>query len=54
MFNQYLKNLTDINQYLTNTENQFNKVLVKSVEYWLIIGLYQLYQLNIGLMTLLP
>ena len=40
--------LTDINRYLTDTENQFYKVLVVSVKYRLSIGLYPLYRLNIG------
>ena len=34
MSNQYFLNLTDINQYLTDTENQFYKILVISVKYW--------------------
>ena len=33
MFNQYLSNLTDINWYLSDTENQFYKVLVILVKY---------------------
>ena len=33
MSNQYFLNLTDINQYLTDTENQFYKILVISVKY---------------------
>ena len=33
MFNQHLKNLTDISRYLTNTENQFYQILVISVKY---------------------
>ena len=48
MFNQYLENLTDINQYLTDTEDQFYKILV------IYIGLYGLYRLNIGLLRFLP
>ena len=40
--------LTDINRYLTDTENQFYKVLVVSVKYRLSIGLYPLHRLNIG------
>ena len=43
MFNQYLLNLTNINQYLTNTENQFYKVSLILVKYRLSIGLYWLY-----------
>ena len=39
MFSQYLYNLTDINQYLTDAENKFNKTLVTSVTYWLNISL---------------
>ena len=31
MFNQYLENLTDINQYLTDTENQFYKIFVSVI-----------------------
>ena len=38
-----------MNHYLTDTENQFYKVSVILVKYWLSIGLYQLYRLNIGL-----
>ena len=34
MSNQYFLNLTNINQYLTDTENQFYKILVISVKYW--------------------
>ena len=33
MFNWYIPNLTNINQYLPDTENQFYKVLVISVKY---------------------
>ena len=33
MSNQYFLNLNDINQYLTDTENQFYKILVISVKY---------------------
>ena len=54
MFNQYLQNLTDINRYLTDTENQFYKISVISVKYRLSIGLYRLYRLNIGLLRFLP
>ena len=43
-----------MNQYLTDTENQFDKVLVLSVKYRLSIGLYRLYWLNIGLLRFLP
>ena len=43
-----------MNQYLTDTENQFDKVLVLSVKYRLSIGLYWLYWLNIGLLRFLP
>ena len=50
MFNQYSYNLTNINQYLTNTENQFCKVSVILVKYRLSISLYQLYWLNIDLL----
>ena len=50
MFNQYLKYLTNITRYLTNTENQFYKILVILVKYWLSIGLYRLYRLDIGLL----
>ena len=46
--------LTDINQCLTDTEYQFSKELVTLVKYWLSIGLYWLYQLNIGLLKFLP
>ena len=46
--------LTDINRYLTDTENQLYKLLVILAKYWLSIGLYQLYQLNIGLLRFLP
>ena len=53
MFNQYFLNLTNINQYLTTTGNQFYKVLVASVIYRLSIGLYQLYRLNISLLRFL-
>ena len=53
MFNQYFLNLTNINQYLTTTGNQFYKVLVTSVIYRLSIGLYQLYRLNISLLRFL-
>ena len=45
MFNQYFKNLTDINRYLTDTENQFiYKVSVMSVKYRLNIVLDRLYR----------
>ena len=54
MFNRYLSNLTDINQYLADAENQFYKVSVISVKYRLSIGLYWLYWLNIGLLRFLP
>ena len=40
-----------MNQYLTDTENQFYKVLVTSVKYWLSISLYWL---NKGLLRFLP
>ena len=40
------RGLIDINQCLTDTENQFYKVLVISVKYWLSIGLDWLYWLN--------
>ena len=33
MFNRYFKNLTDSNQYLADTENQFYKALVVLVKY---------------------
>ena len=33
MFNQYLWNLTDINRYLTDTENLFYKVSAILVKY---------------------
>ena len=46
--------LTDINQCLTDIENQFYKVSITSVKYRLSIGLYRLYQLNIGLLRFLP
>ena len=49
MFNRYLLNLTIINQYLTDTENQFDKALLISVKYQLSISLYQLYWLNVSL-----
>ena len=39
--------LTDISRYLTDTENQFYKISVVSVKYWL-------YRLNIGLLRFLP
>ena len=39
--------LTDISRYLTDTENQFSKILVVSVK-------YRLYRLNIGLLRFLP
>ena len=42
------------NQYLTDTENQFYKVSIFLVKYWLSIGLYQLYWLNISLLRFLP
>ena len=45
--------LTDIYQCLTDTENQFYRESVSAVKYWLIIGLYQLCQLNIGLLRFL-
>ena len=54
MFNQYLWNLTNVNGYLTNTENLLYKVSVISVKYWLSIGLYWLYWLNIGLLKFVP
>ena len=54
MFNRYLSNLTDINRYLTDTENQFYEVSVILVKYRLSIGLYRLYPLNIGLPRFLP
>ena len=38
MFNWYLYNLTDINQYLTDTENLFYKVSIILVKYLLSIG----------------
>ena len=44
---------TDLNQCLTDTENQFYRESVSAVKYWLIIGLYQLRQLNIGLLRFL-
>ena len=46
--------LTNVNQYLTDTENQFYKASFIWVKYWLSVGLYWLYQLNIGLPTSLP
>ena len=36
MLNQYLENLIDINWYLTNSENQFYKILVVLVKYILV------------------
>ena len=39
MYNQYLQNLTDTNQYLTDTKNQFYKVSVILVKYQLSISL---------------
>ena len=51
MFNQYLKNVTKINRYLTDTENQFYNVPVYNR---LSIGLHCLYRLNIGLLRFLP
>ena len=33
MFNRHLSNLTNINQYLPNTENQFYKISVITVKY---------------------
>ena len=54
MFNRYPYNLTNINQYLTDTENQFYKVSVILVKYWLSIDLYRLHRLNIGLFRFLP
>ena len=36
MFNRSLENLIDINWYLTNTENQFYKILVVLVKYILV------------------
>ena len=46
--------LTDINWYLTDTENKFYKISVILDKYWLSIGLYRLYRLNIGLLKFLP
>ena len=46
MNNNYMI-LTNISRYLTDTENQFYKILVVSVK-------YRLYQLNIGLLRFLP
>ena len=46
--------LTDINRCLTNTENQFYKVSAILVKYWLSIGLYRLYPLNVSLLIFLP
>ena len=46
--------LTDINQCLTDTENQFYKISVISVKYQLSIGLHRLYWLNIDLLRFLP
>ena len=46
MFSFY--NLTAIIRYLTDTENQFYKVLVILVKYQFSIGLCELYWLNIG------
>ena len=43
--------LTNMNQYLTGIENQFYKLLVKLVKYWLGIGLWRL---NIDLLIFLP
>ena len=43
-----------MNQYLTDTKNQFYKVLVILVKYWLSISLYWLDRLNIGLLIFLP
>lgn len=40
-----------MNQYLTGIENQFYKLLVKLVKYWLGIGLWRL---NIDLLIFLP
>ena len=34
------------NQYLTDAENQFYKILVILVKYWLSISLYWLYQVT--------
>ena len=51
MFNQYLKNVTKINRYLTDTDNQFYNVPVYNR---LSIGLHWLYRLNIGLLRFLP
>ena len=42
MFNQYFSNLTNINRYLTNIENQFDKTLVTLVK-------NQFVSVNIGL-----
>ena len=53
MLNQYFANLTNNNQYLTDTENQFYKVSVILVKYWLSISLYRLYWLNISLFNFL-
>ena len=47
-------NLTNINQYFTDTENHFYRVSVISVKYQLSVGLYRLYRLNIGLLRFLP
>ena len=44
----------NINQYLTDAENQLYKVLVLSVKYQLSVGLYRLYWLNIGSLRFLP
>ena len=46
MFNRYFCNLTDINQSLTDTENQFNKVLVILVKYWFVTVISVKYQLT--------
>ena len=46
MFNQYFSDLTDISRYLTDTENQFYKVSVILVKYWLSISLYWLININ--------
>ena len=51
MFNQYFSNLININRYLTNTENQFDKTLVTLVKNKFVsvnIGL------DVGLFKFLP
>ena len=42
----YHANLTDINQYLTDTENQFYKILVISVKYRFVSVKYRFTQIS--------